>query len=110
MVQAPAGGLDWLSGPESAQTDAGVSGRVMLVEASEQVSATQPVPILGIPTRPGVVDSLLQFATVDLTLVDEDAAFGMLRERSGASNRKFVHLAAAVVDGRRLLAKQPGVR
>ena len=66
--------------------------------------------VLGIPTRPGVVDSLLQFATVDLTLVDEDAAFGMLRERSGASNRKFIDLAAAVLDGRRLLAKQSGVR
>jgi hypothetical protein len=66
--------------------------------------------VLGIPTRPRVVDSLLQFATVDLTLGDEDAAFGMLRERSGASNRKLVHLAAAVVDVRRLLATQPGVR
>jgi hypothetical protein len=53
----------------------------MLVEASEQVSRLNR-SVLGIPTRPGVVDSSLQFATVDLTLVDGDAAFGMLRERS----------------------------
>src|SRR3984957_3726531 len=37
--------------------------------------------------------------------VDEDAAFEMLRERSRADNRKLVDLAAAVVDGHRLLPK-----
>jgi response regulator NasT len=39
--------------------------------------------------------------------VDEDAAFEMLRERSRIANRKLIDLAAAVVDGHRLLPKQP---
>ncbi|MGZ6617071.1 MAG: ANTAR domain-containing response regulator [Solirubrobacteraceae bacterium] len=39
--------------------------------------------------------------------VDEDAAFEMLRERSRVANRKLIDLAAAVVDGHRLLPKQP---
>ncbi len=40
--------------------------------------------------------------------IDEDAAFEMLRERSRVDNRKLVDLAAAVVDGHRLLPKHPG--
>jgi response regulator NasT len=39
--------------------------------------------------------------------VNEDAAFEMLRERSRIDNRKLVDLAAAVVDGYRLLPKYP---
>ena len=39
--------------------------------------------------------------------VGEDAAFGMLRERSRADNRKLIDLATAVVDGHRLLPRQP---
>jgi response regulator NasT len=39
--------------------------------------------------------------------VDEDAAFEMLREHSRANNRKLLDLAAAVVDGHRLLPKRP---
>jgi response regulator NasT len=39
--------------------------------------------------------------------VDEDSAFEMLRERSRIDNRKLIDLAAAVVDGHRLLPKQP---
>ena len=39
--------------------------------------------------------------------VDEDVAFEMLRERSRIANRKLIDLAAAVVDGHRLLPKQP---
>jgi AmiR/NasT family two-component response regulator len=39
--------------------------------------------------------------------IDENAAFAMLRERSRADNRKLIDLAAAVVDGHRLLPKQP---
>jgi AmiR/NasT family two-component response regulator len=42
--------------------------------------------------------------------IDEDAAFGMLRERSRIDNRKLIDLAAAVVDGHRLLPKQPHAR
>ncbi len=38
---------------------------------------------------------------------DEEAAFEMLRERSRVDNRKLVDLAAAVVDGHRLLPKVP---
>jgi AmiR/NasT family two-component response regulator len=38
---------------------------------------------------------------------DEDAAFEMLRERSRIDNRKLIDLAAAVVDGHRLLPKHP---
>jgi AmiR/NasT family two-component response regulator len=39
--------------------------------------------------------------------IDEDSAFAMLRDRSRADNRKLIDLAAAVVDGHRLLPKQP---
>ena len=39
--------------------------------------------------------------------IDEDAAFEMLRERSRVDNRKLIDLAAAVVDGHRLLPKHP---
>ncbi|MDX6532806.1 MAG: two-component system, response regulator PdtaR [Gaiellales bacterium] len=39
--------------------------------------------------------------------IDEASAFEMLRERSRIDNRKLVDLAAAVVDGHRLLPKQP---
>ncbi len=39
--------------------------------------------------------------------IDEDSAFEMLRDRSRIANRKLVDLAAAVVDGHRLLPKQP---
>jgi AmiR/NasT family two-component response regulator len=39
--------------------------------------------------------------------IDEAGAFEMLREHSRASNRKLVDLATAVVDGHRLLPRQP---
>ncbi len=39
--------------------------------------------------------------------VDETRAFEMLREQSRIGNRKLIDLAAAVVDGHRLLPKQP---
>jgi response regulator NasT len=39
--------------------------------------------------------------------IDETRAFEMLREQSRADNRKLVDLAAAVVDGHRLLPRQP---
>jgi AmiR/NasT family two-component response regulator len=39
--------------------------------------------------------------------IDEDAAFEMLRERSRTANRKLIDLAAAVVDGHRLLPTHP---
>ncbi len=39
--------------------------------------------------------------------VDEHAAFEMLREQSRVGNRKLVDLAAAVVDGHRLLPRSP---
>jgi response regulator NasT len=39
--------------------------------------------------------------------IDEESAFEMLRERSRVDNRKLIDLAAAVVDGHRLLPKQP---
>jgi AmiR/NasT family two-component response regulator len=39
--------------------------------------------------------------------IDEPTAFGMLRDRSRSDNRKLVDLAAAVVDGHRLLPRQP---
>jgi AmiR/NasT family two-component response regulator len=42
--------------------------------------------------------------------IDETAAFEMLRERSRADNRKLIDLATAVVDGHRLLPKQPAAR
>jgi AmiR/NasT family two-component response regulator len=39
--------------------------------------------------------------------IDEDSAFEMLRERSRIDNRKLIDLAAAVVDGYRLLPRNP---
>ena len=39
--------------------------------------------------------------------IDENSAFEMLRERSRLDNRKLIDLAAAVVDGHRLLPRQP---
>jgi AmiR/NasT family two-component response regulator len=39
--------------------------------------------------------------------IDEHTAFEMLRERSRSDNRKLIDLAAAVVDGHRLLPRQP---
>jgi AmiR/NasT family two-component response regulator len=39
--------------------------------------------------------------------INEDRAFEMLRERSRIDNRKLIDLAAAVVDGYRLLPKDP---
>jgi AmiR/NasT family two-component response regulator len=39
--------------------------------------------------------------------IDETSAFEMLRERSRIDNRRLIDLAAAVVDGHRLLPKQP---
>ena len=39
--------------------------------------------------------------------IDEASAFEMLRDHSRASNRKLIDLAAAVVDGHRLLPRQP---
>jgi AmiR/NasT family two-component response regulator len=39
--------------------------------------------------------------------IDEEAAFEKLREQSRIDNRKLIDLAAAVVDGHRLLPKQP---
>jgi AmiR/NasT family two-component response regulator len=41
--------------------------------------------------------------------IDDESAFEMLRERSRSDNRKLIDLAAAVVDGHRLLPKRPGV-
>jgi AmiR/NasT family two-component response regulator len=39
--------------------------------------------------------------------VDEARSFELLREQSRSSNRKLVDVASAVVDGHRLLPKQP---
>jgi len=42
--------------------------------------------------------------------IDEQAAFGMLREQSRLNNRKLVDLAAAVVDAHRLLPSDPDAK
>jgi AmiR/NasT family two-component response regulator len=39
--------------------------------------------------------------------VDENSAFEMLRDQSRLANRKLIDLAAAVVDGHRLLPNKP---
>jgi AmiR/NasT family two-component response regulator len=39
--------------------------------------------------------------------IDGDSAFALLRERSRIDNRRLIDLATAVVDGHRLLPKQP---
>jgi AmiR/NasT family two-component response regulator len=39
--------------------------------------------------------------------IDDDEAFEMLRQRSRVDNRKLIDLAAAVVDGHRLLPREP---
>ena len=40
--------------------------------------------------------------------VDEASAFEMLREHSRVANRKLIDLAAAIVDGHRMLPREPG--
>ncbi|WP_249010414.1 ANTAR domain-containing response regulator [Conexibacter sp. DBS9H8] len=40
--------------------------------------------------------------------VDHEAAFAMLREHSRSANRKLIDVATAVVDGHRLLPRDPG--
>ena len=42
--------------------------------------------------------------------IDEASAYNLLREESRTNNRKLLDLAAAVVDGHRLLPKQPRSR
>jgi len=42
--------------------------------------------------------------------VDDVTAFEMLRDQSRAANRKLIDVATAVVDGHRLLPKQPATR
>jgi AmiR/NasT family two-component response regulator len=39
--------------------------------------------------------------------IDEPRAFEMLRHESRSANRKLIDVAAAVVDGHRLLPKNP---
>jgi AmiR/NasT family two-component response regulator len=40
--------------------------------------------------------------------IDEASAFEMLRERSRVDNRKLIDLATAIVDGHRMLPREPG--
>jgi AmiR/NasT family two-component response regulator len=42
--------------------------------------------------------------------IDESAAFKLLREQARSTNRKLVDVSSAVVDGHRLLPKQPDSR
>jgi AmiR/NasT family two-component response regulator len=42
--------------------------------------------------------------------IDEATAFEMLRQHSRDANRKLIDIATAVVDGYRLLPKQPTAR
>jgi response regulator NasT len=39
--------------------------------------------------------------------IDEASAFGILRDHSRADNRKLIDLAAAIVDGHRMLPREP---
>ena len=41
--------------------------------------------------------------------IDEASAFEMLREHSRVDNRKLIDLAAAIVDGHRMLPREPGI-
>jgi response regulator NasT len=41
--------------------------------------------------------------------IDEASAFEMLRDHSRADNRKLIDLAAAIVDGHRMLPREPGI-
>jgi len=40
--------------------------------------------------------------------INEQSSFEMLREHSRAENRGLIDLAAAVVDGHRMLPREPG--
>jgi AmiR/NasT family two-component response regulator len=42
-------------------------------------------------------------------LISETAAFELLREHSRVDNRKLVDLATAIVDGHRMLPREPKV-
>jgi response regulator NasT len=41
--------------------------------------------------------------------INEASAFEMLREHSRVDNRKLIDLAAAIVDGHRMLPREPGI-
>jgi response regulator NasT len=41
--------------------------------------------------------------------INETSAFEMLREHSRVDNRKLIDLAAAIVDGHRMLPREPGI-
>ena len=41
--------------------------------------------------------------------IDEASAFEMLREHSRVDNRKLIDLASAIVDGHRMLPREPGI-
>jgi AmiR/NasT family two-component response regulator len=41
--------------------------------------------------------------------IDQTAAFTLLREQARSTNRKLVDIASAVVDGHRLLPKEPSL-
>jgi len=47
------------------------------------------------------------FSGVERHSIDEPAAFELLRDHSRSTNRKLVDVSTAVVDGHRLLPKQP---
>jgi response regulator NasT len=40
--------------------------------------------------------------------IDDESAFEMLRDHSRTANRKLIDLAAAIVDGHRMLPREPG--
>jgi response regulator NasT len=41
--------------------------------------------------------------------INEESAFEMLRDHSRVDNRKLIDLATAVVDGHRMLPREPGI-
>ena len=41
--------------------------------------------------------------------IDESSAFEMLRDHSRVDNRKLIDLAAAIVDGHRMLPREPSI-
>jgi AmiR/NasT family two-component response regulator len=58
-------------------------------------------------TLPASISSQSKGILMERHAIDEAGAFEMLRQHSRVANRKVIDLAAAIVDGHRLLPKQP---
>ena len=93
---------------------AGVFAHISDTDTGEWQSSIEhrAAALRGIPRPAGAFgrrpDQRAKGILMERHAVDEASAFEMLRDHSRADNRKLIDLAAAVVDGHRMLPRQPG--